>query len=300
MNEIKIFNHPEFGEIRTAGTSENPLFCLKDVCRALVLNQPSRVKSRLDRDGVTSIKVIDSLGRGQMTSFINEKNLYRVIMRSEKQEALMFQNWVCDEVLPSIRKHGMYATDTTLEQLISSPDFGIQLLTKLKEERAVRIRETELHKQERELRLRETELRKQAENERLQLSDAHQSLVQEMNRIAPLADYCKQVLASKDVVTVTQIAQDYGYSAKAFNQLLRDLGIQFRRNDQWILYGHLKEKGYVQSETISYWKPNGTLGTNMYTKWTQSGRLFLYQELKAQGYLPLMEQSFVEKMLNRI
>lgn len=300
MDEIQTFRHPLFGEIHTTVRNGEVWFLGRDVASTLGYKRERDAISRhVDEDDKDAVKH-GTLGGEQKSIFINESGLYSLVLSSKMPQAREFRKWVTAEVLPAIRKHGMYATDTTLEQLISSPDFGIQLLTKLKEERAARIRETELHKQERELRLRETELRKQVENERLQLSDAHQSLVKEMDRIAPLADYCQQVLASKDAVTVTQIAQDYGYSAKAFNQLLRDLGIQFRRNDQWILYGHLKEKGYVQSETISYWKPNGTLGTNMYTKWTQSGRLFLYQELKAQGYLPLMEQSFVEKLLDRI
>lgn len=138
MNEIKIFNNPQFGEIRTAGTSEQPLFCLADVCRALDLGNPSQVKTRL-MDGVISNEVIiDSLGRQQSVNFINEDGLYDVILDSRKPEAKAFRKWVTSEVLPSIRKHGAYATTQTIENILANPDNGIKLLMALKEEREQR------------------------------------------------------------------------------------------------------------------------------------------------------------------
>ena len=213
MNEIQIFNHPQFGKIRTAGTSEDPMFCLKDVCDALGL----RVDGVIKRIGDPNpIGVLDSNGHRQGTYFINEKNLYRVIMRSNKKEAVLFQNWVCEEVLPCIRRNGMYATDETLEKLIGEPDFGIRMMKRLRKERA----------------------------EKKQLTEAHKKLQDEMGRIKPMADYCNRVLNTQQTVTVTQIAQDYGYSARAFNELLRDMGIQFRQSEQWMLYASLKKKGY--------------------------------------------------------
>ena len=138
MNDVSIFRHKQFGEIRTTGTSGNPLFCLNDICKVLELDQPSRVKSRLKDDGVTQIKVIDKLGREQQATFVNEQNLYRVIMRSDKPQAEAFQDWVCGEVLPTIRKHGAYATEATIESIIADPDSGIRLLNALKEERQQR------------------------------------------------------------------------------------------------------------------------------------------------------------------
>ena len=106
--KLMLFKSSEFGEIRVSELSGEPMFCLSDVCKSLNLNQSSRVKERLSLDGVTQIKVIDSLGREQFANFINEKNLYRVIMRSDKDEAEKFQDWICDDVLPSIRKNGGY------------------------------------------------------------------------------------------------------------------------------------------------------------------------------------------------
>lgn len=107
-NGITIFNDERFGEIRTAGTADNPMFCLADVCRVLELRVDG-VTPRLKKDGYNRIGVIDSLGRHQEAIFVNEQNLYKVIMRSDKPQAEPFQDWVCGEVLPSIRKTGSYS-----------------------------------------------------------------------------------------------------------------------------------------------------------------------------------------------
>lgn len=108
MNELQIFNNEEFGEIRTVAVNDEPMFCLADVCKALELEQVSRVKARLNEDGVTTSKVIDKLGREQTATFINESNLYKTIFQSRKDSAERFTEWVTSEVLPSIRKNGGY------------------------------------------------------------------------------------------------------------------------------------------------------------------------------------------------
>lgn len=113
MNEIRIFENESFGEVRVAGTSEDPLFCMADICRILGLRVDA-VQSRLS-DAPIRIGVIDSLGREQKMNFVNEKNLYKVIMRSDKPQAEPFQDWVCGEVLPSIRKTGRYSTSQELD-----------------------------------------------------------------------------------------------------------------------------------------------------------------------------------------
>lgn len=137
MKGIEIFKNDRFGEVRVAGTSENPLFCLADVCKILGLRVDA-VQSRLT-DAPIRIGVTDSIGREQQMNFVNEKNLYKVIMRSDKPQAEPFQDWVYGEVLPSIRKHGAYMTNDTLEKALTSPDFLIQLATNLKEEQRKRI-----------------------------------------------------------------------------------------------------------------------------------------------------------------
>ena len=139
MNNIQIFKNEVFGEVRVAGTSEEPLFCLADVCKVLELGIPSQVKTRLCGEVITNEVIPDALGRQQEMIFINEDGLYDVILDSRKPQAKTFRKWVTGEVLPSIRKHGIYATDNVIDQILNNPDFGIELLTKLKKERSARI-----------------------------------------------------------------------------------------------------------------------------------------------------------------
>lgn len=139
MNNIQIFQNEQFGKVRiTMNESDEPLFCLADVCSVLGLRQGD-VRQRLD-DGVVSTQPItDNLGREQQANFVSEDGLYDVILDSRKPEAKQFRKWVTSEVLPSIRKHGAYMTNETLEKALTSPDFLIQLATNLKEEKQKRI-----------------------------------------------------------------------------------------------------------------------------------------------------------------
>lgn len=137
MDNLQVFNF-ENKEVRTVVMNEEPYFCLKDVCEILELDQVSRVKNRLKQDGVTISKVIDKLGREQEANFINESNLYKVIFQSRKEEAEKFTEYVTGTILPTIRKHGAYMNEQTLEQALTSPDFLIKLATELKQEQQKR------------------------------------------------------------------------------------------------------------------------------------------------------------------
>lgn len=138
MNDITIFNH--LGNNIRVMTDEQgePLFVLKDICDALDLGNNREVARRLDSDGVSTTDVIDNLGRKQQTNVVTEAGLYEVIFMSRKPEAKAFKRWVTSEVLPSIRKHGMYATPATIEDMLANPDIMINALMRLKEERAAR------------------------------------------------------------------------------------------------------------------------------------------------------------------
>ena len=137
MSEIQIFNNPQFGDIRTAGTAKDPLFCLSDICRVLDL-QTGATKNRLNPKGVSLINTLTSGGEQTML-FVNEQNLYKVIMRSDKPQAEPFQDWVCGEVLPSIRQHGMYATEATVKKILEDPDNFIQVVQAYQRERKERM-----------------------------------------------------------------------------------------------------------------------------------------------------------------
>lgn len=121
MNEIKIFKNERFGEIRTAGTSEEPLFCLADVCRAVGITNARNVKDRLEAEDVRLVDTLTAGGK-QQVNFVTESGLYDVIIRSDSENAKPFRRWVCGEVLPSIRKTGGYIAakpDDTPEEIMA-------------------------------------------------------------------------------------------------------------------------------------------------------------------------------------
>lgn len=150
MNEIQVFKNSSFGEVRVTEVNGEPYFCLTDICRALDLTNPSMVKQRLSSKGVQLIDnhALNSIeGSNTMTNFINEGNLYKCIFQSRKHNAEQFQDWVCDEILPSIRKHGAYMTNDVIERTLTDPDYLIQLATQLKKERQMRLEAEEKNKQ---------------------------------------------------------------------------------------------------------------------------------------------------------
>lgn len=136
MEQLQVFNFNN-NEVRTQISNNEVWFCLKDVCDILELTQPSKVKARLNKKGVNSIPTLTK-GGNQSLIYINESNLYKVIFQSRKEEAERFTEYVTGTILPTIRKHGAYMTEQTLEQALTNPDFLIKLATELKEEKEKR------------------------------------------------------------------------------------------------------------------------------------------------------------------
>jgi len=140
MNELQVFKNNDFGQVRTVEENGKVLFCGSDVAKALgYSNERDALIRHCKGDGVMFHDIIDSLGREQQAKFINEGNLYRLIANSKLPTAEKFESWVFDEVLPTIRKHGAYATDGVIDNILNNPEFGIKLLTELKSERASRM-----------------------------------------------------------------------------------------------------------------------------------------------------------------
>lgn len=140
MNEIKIFENEKFGKVRTTLIENEPWFVAADVCKALEIGNPSQAIARLDEDEKENTLISNegiTRGNPNMT-VVNEAGLYTLILSSRKPEAKTFKRWITHDVIPSIRKHGIYATEEVLDKMIDSPEFGIKLLTSLKEEREKR------------------------------------------------------------------------------------------------------------------------------------------------------------------
>ena len=285
MTELKIFNNPDFGQVRMVMIEDTPYFVGKDVAKILGYKNPNEaIQDHVDVDdkflrsakGSEMLKLFstvkdiqDKFGR-QDNWFINESGVYALVFSSKLPTAKKFKHWVTSEVLPSIRKHGAYMTGDTLEKALTSPDFLIQLATNLKKEQ---------------------EARQEAEAKNFKLEHEVVGLNEKISELKPKADYVDRILKSTSLVTTTQIAKDYGMGAPTFNKKLKELKVQHNVGGQWVLTYKYQGKGYASSETIEVEKKDGSTKTVMHTKWTQKGRLFLHDLLKKHNILPMIEKA---------
>ncbi|MBS6559214.1 MAG: phage antirepressor KilAC domain-containing protein [Clostridiales bacterium] len=265
MEKLQIFKNEEFGEIRTAVINNEPYFCLKDVCDVLEIKNISDCKKRLNPKGVGITEILTKGGK-QQANFINESNLYKVIFQSRKESAERFTDWVTSEVLPSIRKNGGYIAG----QEVLSDD---ELMAK-----ALLVAQNKIVERDNRIASLETEVKVKE---------------QIIGELKPRADYTDKILKNAGLVTMTQIAKDYGMTGQAMNKLLHELGVQYKQSGQWLLYSKYQGMGYTHSETVDITRSDGRPDVKMNTKWTQKGRLFLYNLLKENGIVPVIEQNDV-------
>ena len=246
-----VFQNQEFGEVRTLLIDDEPWFVGKDIAGILGYKDTSDAIKRHVENEDKGVGNLPTPGGIQKMQLINESGMYSLIFGSKLPNAREFKKWVTGEVLPSIRKHGAYLTPGKVEEVLLNPDTIIKIAQTLKEEQ---------------------EKRKQLEIEN--------------NELKPKANYCEQVLQSENAVVTTQIAKDYGMSPQALNSILHELGVQYKIDGQWLLYSKYQDKGYTKSCTII----DRTGETRLQTKWTQKGRLFIYEMLKTVGILPNIER----------
>lgn len=254
MNELKNFTF-EDQQIRALTIEGEPWFVGKDVADILGYQNGSRdINRHVDEEDRHKAMIFDG-NQYKETITINESGLYSLILSSKLPKAKEFKRWVTSEVLPTIRKHGAYMTPAKIEEVLTDPDTIIQLATQLKQEREGRL-----------------------------------IAEQRIGELTPKADYCDRVLADKSLVTITQIAKDYEMSGRALNATLHDFGVIYKQGETWFLYAKYQKTGWTHSETIMVDKKDGTQKAVLNTKWTQKGRLGLYELLKAHGILPLIER----------
>lgn len=244
---------------------------LEDVARGLGFTQEKNgaqyVKWERVNDYLTQIGYSPKVGKDD---FIPENVFYRLAMKAKNETAEKFQALVADEIIPSIRKTGGYIAGQ--EQLSDSELMAKAILVAQKTIEAREARISELTEQN-------TALLAENEQQRQVIAD-----------FEPVKQYVDTILESTGVLATTQIAADYGLSAKALNRILHDAGVQHKVNGQWILYGHLMGKGYTKSRTIPITLKDGTSSTKMLTYWTQKGRLMIHEILTKRGIVALMDR----------
>lgn len=255
MNEITSYVF-DGSNVRTLVIDGQPYFVGKDVAEILgYANTRDALSKHVDSEDKNTVAIHDGIKRGNPNqTVINESGLYSLILGSKLPQAKEFKHWVTSEVLPTIRNHGAYMTDEKIEEALLNPDTLIKLATELKTER-----------------------------ERRSIAE------QRVNELTPKASYYDLVLSNESLVTITQIAKDYGMSGQAMNHKLHDLGVIYKQGNTWLLYSKYQRTGWTHSETIMVDKADGTQKAVMHTKWTQKGRLGLYELLKRHGILPLIE-----------
>ena len=257
MSELKVFQNEEFGAVRTMTINGEPYFVGKDVADILGYTDTAKaIRVHVDEED-KGVDEMDTPGGKQKTVFINESGLYSLILSSKLPTAKRFKRWVTSEVLPTIRKHGVYAVD----EVLKDPDILITALQALKAEREAN---RNLHEQV-------------------------AIKTQQIAELQPKASYYDLVLSCHDALPISIIAKDYGWSAKKMNKFLHEQGVQYKLGETWLLYARYAKMGYTKSETFTYPGHDDTVHSKVGTKWTQAGRLFIYGLMKNAGHAPIIE-----------
>lgn len=237
-------------KFRIYGDFENPLFLAKDVATWIEHSNARMMLQSIDEDEKV-VNNVYTLGGLQEAWFLTEDGLYEVLMQSRKPIAKQFKKRV-KEILKGLRTGKCYVVPQTYKQAIEHLLAQIEM------------------------------------NE--QLESNNKMLTQINNELKPKADYYDKILKNKGLVTISQIAKDYGMSGRKFNAILHDLGVQYKQSGQWLLYSKYHSSGYTMSETLDIERSDGKRDVVMNTKWTQKGRIFLYELLKANNIVPMIEQ----------
>ena len=274
--ELKILEHSDFGEIRTQVDDKgNILFAGSDVAKVLGYSKPANAVTNHCK-GVT-VLMTPTNGGVQKIKYITEGDLYRLIINSKLPSAEIFEKWVFDEVLPSLRKYGMYATD----EVLADDEKLLEMAEKIKAEKSLvkiqKAKAKKLRKEKRELLANNKKLK--FDNDVLERYMIKSQEV--LDEVEPLVYFAESVLNSDLDMTATQIAADYGLSAYQLNIILNEVGLQRKVNNQWVLYKRFMNRGLTTSYT-SYHEKNKHYFVQ--TLWTQRGRLLIHEILSDIGY----------------
>lgn len=263
MNELKIFNNPEFGQIRTIIKDDEVWFVGKDVASALGYKDTiNALKAHIEIEDKDRWQITTQFGKKD-TTIINESGLYSLALSSHLPKAKEFKRWITKDVIPSIRKYGAYLTPAKIEEVLLNPDTIIKLATELKQEREA--------KQKALLALEQTQ--------------------QELEEAKPKLTYYDKILNSVGTMTSTQVGADYGISAIRLNRILSQEKLIRKVNGQWVLYQKYQNQGLTESKTFDV-ENDGEVQSYVQTKWTQKGRLKIHEILTNLGYIANYDKNF--------
>lgn len=261
MTDVKIFNSPMFGELRVTRNGKGELlFCLKDVCDSLGLQVGATAK-RLEQQVISSINVLTNGGSQQMY-FVTEPDLYRCIFQSRKPTARKFQDWVFNDVLPSLRTTGAYVVakeEDSEEDIIARGLIAAKAALARREER---IKELEEQGRRQEFVIEQKDAQIDAQDKQIKIA-------------APKADYYDKTLASTSCMTTTQVADDLHITANALNRKLQEIGIIYSQSGQWHLKMPYKKWNLAGTRTYNYQSSNGEVVTKVTLVWNQCGKRFI-------------------------
>lgn len=249
---IQVFNSTMFGEIRTIIKDGECLFVASDVAKALGYSVPQ--KAVLDHCKHCS-KMEHPYNKGTYMNIIPESDMYRLTMKSKLPNAELFQDWVCEEVIPAIRKTGGYIStksDDTPEEIMA---------------RALTIAQATLAKREERLKQLEAETEQQQTTIELQ--------GKEIKEAAPKVNYYDNHLQSVNTQTSTQVAKQVGMDAEKLHKKLKEIGIIYKQSGQWLLHAPYSTWGMHSTRTQTYTRSDGSIGTSVYTVWTTKGVRFI-------------------------
>lgn len=270
-DKIQVFQNEQFGEIRTVNYNGEPWFVAKDVCDILGISNPT---DALNKGLEDFERARFNLGRQGEANIISESGFYTLVLRSRKSIAKPFRLWVTQEVLPQIRKTGGYIPTTI--NAVPMTDEQIMAQALIIAQKTIETRNQEIAAAKQAIAQKDCELVKANDK---------------INIMEPKADYYDTVLRAEGLITISCIADDYGISGKAMNQLLHEWGIQYKRGKKWYLYDKYKGLGYIGNSTYDGTHTDGTPATFTNMMWTELGRKFIHGEMKSHGYLTVAEQA---------
>lgn len=255
MNELKLFQSPIFGQVRTVVMNGQVMFAATDVAKCLGYANPQKaIRNHCKSIGVNEMDTPTN-GGIQKVRFITKGNVVRLVASSELPQAEQVESWIFDEVIPTVLETGGYISTTpndTPEEIMA---------------RALTIAQATLAK--REERLKQLEAQTEQQQATIELQD------KEIKEAAPKVNYYNNHLQSVNTLTSTQIAKQIGMDAEKLHKKLKEANVIYRQSGQWLLHSPYSTWGLHSTRTQTYTRSDGSIGTNVYTVWTERGRRFI-------------------------